>query len=175
MNWGIFWGIFLMLIGLGLIIKVIFKIDIPLVKFFIGFVFIYLGIKLFVGRDFSLFSNNKGENMIMFEKKTVADLDNGMDYNVIFGKGVIDLTKLDSEVKEVKLNTIFGTSNVIVSDSIPFKIQSTAAFAGATMPDGNTNTFGTMIYENFDTVNNNLLFIESNTVFGRIIFKKDKK
>jgi predicted membrane protein len=54
MSVSLFWGLVLILIGLSLIIKIVFNIDFPIFKILFAFLFIYIGIKVLVGRNFSL-------------------------------------------------------------------------------------------------------------------------
>lgn len=181
MNWSIFWGIFLVLLGLSFIIKVVFNVDIPIIKFLIGFFFIYLGIKLFIGKDFSIFSHRNDENVVAFGQKTIRDVNDSKEYNVVFGRGIIDLRSIDlseQETVKIRINTVFGSSDVLLNDTIPFKIEATTAFAEAKLPDGNSTAFGTINYENFEKNDTSfrypVLIVESTTVFGNTLFKNRK-
>jgi len=49
MGAGLFWGLILILIGIGIVIRVVFNIDFPVVKFLIAFFFIFIGIKILGG------------------------------------------------------------------------------------------------------------------------------
>ncbi len=172
MNWSIFWGIFLVLLGLSFILKVAFNVDFPMIRIVVALFFIYLGIKIFVGKDFKIFEHNHTENALFFGQRTILNISDGMEYNVIFGHGILDLRNYnftDSQTIHVKLNTIFGSSDIIYTDSIPIKVKSTSAFAGTKLPDGNTTSFGTFEY----TPNGKpAIYIETSTVFGQTIFKK---
>jgi hypothetical protein len=175
MSSSIFWGIILILIGLSLILRVVFHIDFPFFKFLFAFFLIYLGIRVFIGKDFRLFSDAGDEHSVVFSQRTITHVENGKEYNVIFGNGIFDLRNFQDstdEKTEIKLNTVFGSSEVLVSDSMAVEIKAHTVFAGSKMPDGNTTAFGESEYST--TGNGQLpnLRIESNTVFGGFLVKK---
>jgi hypothetical protein len=175
MSSSIFWGIILILIGLSLILKVAFNVDFPFFKFLIALFLIYLGIRVFIGKDFRLFSDANDEHTVIFSQRTITSVENGKEYNVIFGNGIFDLRNFQPSAGEeitVKLNTVFGSSEVLVNDSIPLEVNAHTVFAGSRMPDGNISAFGEAKYKNGVYGDAPLLKIESNTVFGGFLVKK---
>ena len=175
MSSSIFWGIILILIGLSLILKVVFHVDFPFFKFLFAFFLIYLGIRIFIGKDFRLFSDAGDEQTVIFSQRTITRVENGKEYNVIFGNGIFDLRNFQDstdEKTEIKLNTIFGSSEVLVSDSVSLEIKAHTVFAGSKMPDGNTTAFGESGYSTRGYTQKPDLRIESNTVFGGFLVKK---
>jgi hypothetical protein len=175
MSSSIFWGIILILIGLSLILKVVFHVDFPFFKFLFAFFLIYLGIRIFIGKDFRLFSDAGDDQTVVFSQRTITHVEDGKEYNVIFGNGIFDLRNLafsqDEEVN-IKLNTIFGSSEVLIIDSIPLEIKAHTVFAGSKMPDGNTTAFGESEYSSTGHHQPPNLRIEANTVFGGFLVKK---
>jgi hypothetical protein len=175
MSSSIFWGIILILIGLSLILKVAFNVDFPFFKFLFALFLIYLGIRIFIGRDFRLFSDANDAYTVIFSQRTINNIENGKEYNVIFGSGRFDLRNIqkpeNDEVK-IKINTIFAGSEVLISDSIPIEIRAHTVFAGSKMPDGNSSAFGETNFINDTNGNAPLVQIESNTVFGGFLVKK---
>jgi hypothetical protein len=175
MNVSIFWGIVLILIGLSLILKVVFNVDFPFFKFLFAFFLIYLGIRIFIGKDFHLFSDVNDEHTVVFSQRTLTHVEDGKEYNVIFGNGIFDLRNFqpsgEKEVR-VKLNTVFGSSEVLINDSLPLEVRAHTVFAGSKMPDGNVSAFGETKYENLNYADTTLLKIESSTVFGGFLVKK---
>ena len=175
MNWSILLGALLVVFGISLILKVIFNIDIPLARITVALFLIYLGIRLFIGRDFGFVSRHDNENTVVFGQKTFTNITDDKEYNVVFGKGIVDLRNVhptDSQEIFIRLNTIFGSSDVLYSDSIPLKIRATTAFAGTKLPNGNTESFGTFEVKTGDPDNRSYIRIESNTVFGGTLFRK---
>jgi hypothetical protein len=175
MSSSIFWGVILVLIGLSLILKVAFNVDFPFFKFLFALFLIYLGIRIFIGKDFRLFSNAYDEHTVIFSQRTITSIENGKEYNVIFGNGRFDLRNLqyrEGEEISVRMNTIFGSSEVLINDSIPLEIKAHTVFAGSKMPDGNTSAFGESKYKSSSYNNAPLIRIESNTVFGGFLVRK---
>jgi len=175
MSSSIFWGIILILIGLSLILRVAFNVDFPFFKFLLALFLIYLGIRIFIGKDFRLFSDVNDEHTVIFSQRTVTSVENGKEYNVIFGNGIFDLRNFEvtgDEEVTVKVNTVFGSSEVLINDSIPLEIKANTVFAGSKMPDGNMSAFGEARYNNESLSTTPLLRIESNTVFGGFLVKK---
>ena len=169
MGAGLFWGILLILIGIGIVIRVVFNINFPIVKFVIAFFFIFIGIKLLVG-NFNITGNNSdGETTIFSESKIYGTNDTYKEYNVIFGGTVIDLRDIDLSKgsKEIKLNTIFAGSVLKVNEEVPIKIKAEAAFANVNLPNGNTTAFGTAKYESETfSKDTNYLYVKVDVVFG---------
>jgi predicted membrane protein len=178
MSTGIFWALIFILIGLSLIIKIVFNIDFSIFRVLFAFFFIYLGIRMFIGKDFSMFHHNNEEGNVIFGQRTITDVGNEREYNVIFGGGKFDLSHLnipDSGEVHIKLNTIFGGTQLFINPELPVQIESQTVFGGTKMPDGSTAAFGSLRYENDSAKSAKpKFFIETNTVFGGIQIKQGK-
>ncbi len=170
MSASLFWGLILILIGISIIIKIVFNIEFSIFRVVIALIFIYFGIRIFIGHDFSFYHDNNDEHLIMFSKKIVDHIDNEKEYNVIFGDGVFDLRKFsvpDSEVVHIKLNTIFAGTEIIMTPEIPVEISTHTVFGGTKMPNSNASAFGEATYKNATAKNTKArIFIETNTIFG---------
>jgi len=169
MGAGLFWGILLMLIGLGIVIRVVFNINFPVVKFVIAFFFIFIGIKLLIG-NFSVWDERGDENTTIFSESRIDGLEEDFkEYNVIFGSSIIDLRDVDLSKgsKEIKINTIFGGTVLKIDENTPYKIKADAAFGNAKLPNANTAAFGTGRYES-ETFrkDTNHIYIKGDVVFG---------
>ena len=175
MSASLFWGILLILVGLSLILKIVFNIEFSIFRVIIAFFLIYLGIKLFIGKDFNLFPESNKDNQIVFSEKTIKTVENGKEYNVMFGGAKFDLREMtfpDSTAMHIKINTIFGGSQITVNAEVPIQVNSNTVFAGTKMPDGNTSAFGSLNYENENAKKGKAkLIIETNTVFGGLHIK----
>jgi predicted membrane protein len=158
------------LLGIALIIKVVFQLDFPVFKVLVGIFLILLGIKLLFGR-FVIPSHHFRPEETIFTEKTYSDLEPGMEYTVLFGKGVYDFTNVDLTKGSfhTKISTVFGGTQIIIPRNAPVKIQADAVFAGAELPDGNTAVFGSSVYESDswspDTASIN---IKLDVVFGGV-------
>lgn len=172
----LFWGLFLIFIGFALIIKYVFNLDIPVVKLVIALFLIFIGIKLLVGRTkFFHVSKNIGETDVIFNEMRLNGKDiNGSEYNVIFGKLILDLRdyELSDLPKKIEVNTIFGASEILINDNLPVHAKIEAVFSGAKMPNGSTVTFGDSEYStsSFDP-SDKYLMIKSAVVFGGMEMK----
>jgi predicted membrane protein len=170
MGAGLFWGAFILLLGIALIIKVVFQLDFPVFKVLVGIFLILLGIKLLFGR-FVIPSHHFRPEETIFTEKTYSDLEPGREYTVLFGKGVYDFTNVDLTKGSfhTKISTVFGGTQIIIPRNAPVKIQADAVFAGAELPDGNTAVFGSSVYESDswspDTASIN---IKLDVVFGGV-------
>jgi predicted membrane protein len=179
MSTSLFWGILLILIGLSLILKIVFNVEFSVFRVVIAFLLIYLGIRLFIGKDFSLFPKFSKDTETVFSEKTIHHVDNNKEYHVIFGSGKFDLRDLplpDSGSIHIKLNTVFGGSQVTLNPGTPVQINSNTVFGGTKMPDGNTSAFGSLDYTSDSAKKAKpKLYIETNTVFGGTLIKTNDK
>jgi predicted membrane protein len=164
-------GLILILLGLSAILKVIFNVDFPIFKLAVAAFFIYIGIRLLTNGTFGFHCDKADENSVIFGERTVTNVEDGKEYNVIFGSAVYNLDTVVLEPgknKHIKLNTIFGGSKLVISKNLPVKINSNTVFGGTSMPNGNNNAFGESQYRTDTLTNDSLthLIIEANTVFG---------
>jgi predicted membrane protein len=176
MGSGMFWGILLIIIGVSLILKIIFHVDFPIFKIIVAFALIYLGIKILIGPSFKIFNEHKDEQTIVFGKGEFNDIKSEKEYNVVFGKADFDLRTLALDTltpTKIRMNTVFGNSKVILPPNMPVKIEVDAAFAGVTLPNGNTASFGSSTYttKNFDSAMG-YLHIKADAVFGSLEFEQ---
>ena len=148
MGAGLFWGAFLLLLGIALIIKVVFNIDFPVFKVLVGIFLVLLGFKILFGRSFIAQHHFEPEETI-FSERTYDNPESGKEYTVLFAKGVYDFTNVDLSKGSfrAKISTVFGGSQIIIPRDAPVRIKADAVFAGAELPDENTAVFGTTVYE----------------------------
>lgn len=168
MGFGIFIGLLLVLAGIAIIIRILFNIDIPVFRLLIAFVFLYIGIRMLVG-DFQLKNIHAGENAVIFGETEFKGLPKDQEYTVLFGQARIDLTGENppAETQQVKINTIFGSCELLIRKDQPIRIKADAAFAGAKLPGNNETAFGKAEYQS-DTLDTSSPFldIEADVVFG---------
>jgi predicted membrane protein len=148
MGAGLFWGAFLLLLGIALIIKVVFQIDFPVFKVLVGVFLILVGIKVLFGR-FVFPSHHFDPEETIFNERTYDQPEPGKEYTVLFGKGVYDFTDVDLSQGSFhsKISTVFGGCQIIIPRDTPVRIKADAVFAGAELPDGNTAVFGSSEYQ----------------------------
>jgi len=164
----VFWGVLLIILGITVIIKVLFHINIPLGRIALAFILIYIGIWFLIGGKFGW--RQSGNTVVFNDSQISITKPSNEEYNIIFGKGTMDLTGvvLAKGVTKVKLNTVFGGGVIKINPDIPMKIVIDSPFAAAKLPDGNNVTFGsgyTYQTKSFQEGQDYLL-IEADVVFG---------
>lgn len=161
----VFWGVFLILLGAAVIIKVVFNINIPVIRIVLAFFLIYLGIRLMIGWGVH---QEKPNNTVLFNDGRIEATNAAEEYNVIFGRGNIDLTKLvPSDTAVARVNVIFGGGVMRIDPSQPVWIEVNSAFGEARMPGGNNISFGKYIYKTQGYQEGKpAIRIEANVVFG---------
>jgi predicted membrane protein len=173
MGMGLLFGILVILFGLGIIINVVFHVNIPVFKVLVGVFIIYLGLKVILGDGFNFrgMNWNHGHDAVFNNRTYNGISDNRKEYNAVFGKAVVDLrgVTLNEKVTRIKVTAVFGGAEVILDKDMPFRIKAEAVFGGVNMPENSAGAFGTSSYssKNFDEGSNYLL-IDCESVFGGV-------
>lgn len=160
---GLFWGILISLIGLSIILKYAFNIDLHIIRIFFGIIIILFGLKLIIGHQ----ARHQVKN-----RKYVNYYHSSKDYEIIFSSGTIDLTKFNENQKiPGEVTVVFGNCVIIVPDSMNLEVSSTTVFGSTVLPDRSYAGFGEDTY----LINNNpgapVHKIETTTVFGKLLFE----
>ena len=92
------------------------------------------------------------------------------DYSIVFGKGVIDLFKIENNSSQkIEVSVVFGHGVMILNDSIPTKVSLNAVFGSAEAPDKSANGFGETTYTTSAYREGEpYVRIEGNVVFGKL-------
>jgi hypothetical protein len=168
---GLFWGTIIILFGLSIIVKHVFHIDIPVFKILIGLILIAIGLKiLFINTGAVHFRKiNKEGNKIVFTSGSFDFDPEQSEYNVVFGKSVLDMTSLNESIdKRIKLNSVFGEIEVYINNNTIVRINSSSVFGNVSAPEP-------LDYANDtsdSTVENYSLHFNANSIFGNIVFKR---
>jgi len=172
MGAGLFWGVILIVIGLSIIFRVFF--DISILRIVFAVVIILFGIKILIHKP-KVFHSGE-ENHVFFGERIFRpnSVDQG-EYNTIFGKSVYDfrdMKNLKPGKNKLEINTVFGSTEIILPDTLAVRIKADAVFAAAHMPNGNSVAFGTINYNSENAVSaSDYLYIEANVVFGDLKFR----
>jgi len=167
----VFWGVVLVIIGLSVILKAVFNIDIPVFRVVSALIIIYVGVRLLLGP--SIFRSKA--TAIFSDVETKVD-SLASEYNIIFGKGDFDISGADlgGKPRTVKINTIFGQGIIRLGSNLPVRIDAEAVFGEALMPDQKSAVFGKTKFESSGMDETKpFLTIKAKTVFGSTIFKTD--
>jgi predicted membrane protein len=177
MSFGIIFGILIILFGVSIIVNVIFHVHIPVFKIALAVFFIWLGIKMLVGGSWSCHRHNVADsnNVIFGDNYFTLGKGQSRNFNVIFGKGTLDLSDVDSTDLEgtIEVSTIFGEMTVILPDSFPARIKANSAFGEVRLPDRSTSAFGNTEYRTPDfDVTRTAIDMNVSAIFGSTKVKR---
>lgn len=160
---GVFWGSLLVLWGISTILNAMFHLHIPFFRIALGLIIIWFGVNLLMGKKGGCCLGSAHETVVSGETPK-------RDYNIIFGRGEIDLTGAKPEKgREIEVNAIFGHAIVKVSSKTPVRVKGSAVFGNVEFPDGNSIAFGDRVFETEGGKKGGAaLEIEANAVFGRL-------
>jgi hypothetical protein len=166
------WGILLVLIGMELIFKAIFGINIPIFRIAFGLFLIYLGTTFLTDSNKSTHHAHK-KGIIRFEKKIINETDIKHNYQVIFGEAFINLADADiTKPTHVTVSTQFGSTTLVLNENVPTRITTHASFGNAELPDSTQLTFGSHSFTLGDPEERSQLEIDAHVTFGNLIIKK---
>jgi hypothetical protein len=150
--WTLFVGAFFVLLGTSIILKA-FGLNIPFFRFAFAALVIFIGVKiLFPGQTGSfcggIAAGSTGRETMFSESKIEGNAVSGT-YSVVFGSNKMDLSKVEIKDKTVtvKIDVVFGGSEVKVDTAMPLRIVASAVFGGVSLPNGNAAAFGTNTYQ----------------------------
>lgn len=170
MNQSLIWGTILILLGISLVLKSLFRITIPLVRPFLGCVMIYLGLTIMMDP----FHQTADKRTVIFAKSNLVAQDHVHTYNTTFGSSTVDLTtfKQSTEPQHVTINTVLGATEIILNPALVTKITVNAISARAELPDETLVSFGRNIYRSSDAQEPELI-VDINAVLANVsvVFK----
>jgi hypothetical protein len=161
---GLFWGIALIILGLGLMARFMYNIHFPWFRIFIAFIFIYAGLWLLLRPKFDLSAGN----LILFSQGRLQYDESQKDYTILFGSGSMDISNIDvTYTRTIEVNGIFSESVIRIGRDVNFRIKADAAFASFSGPGGNSVSFGNQHYQPpWFNPDKPYLKIKANVVFG---------
>ena len=174
MGAGIFWGVILIIIGLSIILRIF--LDVNVFRIVIASVFILIGIKMLIGRQ--VFHYHGDDRHVAFGERIINSApEDGTEYSTVFGKTVYDFrnaTNFPTGETKISVNTVFGETDILLPKDVEVQVKADAAFANAMMPNGNTISFGSTMYDSdvSDTGNFPRVKINASVVFGNLKIKQ---
>jgi predicted membrane protein len=164
MKMNLFWGGILILWGITLVLKALFKIDIPFFRILLAAILIYFGLKLLISGW-----GGKNGSRTAFNRTHVTVHNTVSQHDVIFGSSDIDLRNIELEEKNARaeVDVIFGSANILVDQQTPVKIYLDTVFGDCRVDGKNIGPFGKSIYttESFKE-GEYYLEVELDIVFG---------
>ncbi len=113
------------------------------------------------------FTDAPDKKSIIFGRSKVTGQSHVTTYNVTFGSGEIDLSHIDiSKPTHITINTVLGSSKVILNPAIPTKVRVNALVARAGLPDETLVSFGRNVYTTSDSEPQ--LILQANVVLGNL-------
>ncbi|HHT64569.1 MAG: LiaF domain-containing protein [Caldicoprobacterales bacterium] len=159
-----FWGIFLVSSGLFLILKHFFHWNVPTLRVLIGLFLVSLGLSILIGG-----AGYKDSSNIILNEGSLKIESSSKDYNIVFGQGTLDFSdaELEQMAKKIEVNTVFGSTKIILPKDAAVKIEANSVFSSTELPDGSSLSFGDRSYLSDPQSKGQADFtLEVNTVFG---------
>lgn len=151
-----FWGLALIFLGIVIILNNVFGINFPFWGVFWSVVIIGIGLSVLTGsskrwhgewrHDWNSYSTDS--NDVVFGEGRVEGTRENKEYNSVFGRSEINLTKIKLGQKNIdfKVNAVFGSTLVIITKGQPYRILSESAFGSVDLPNGQHTSFGSNEY-----------------------------
>ena len=154
-------GLFVICVGIYVLIRYCFNINMPFIlytpifRMIIGMIIIFLGVYILVGKHYvgdSIPKNGK--------------------YDVYFKTTAIDLHDLEIDRnKSIYVNTVFSDTVIFINDSVQVHIKASSAFGSVSIPTGDSVSFGetNFVIGSSDKI----LYLNVNAAFAqiRILYK----
>ena len=169
-----FIGVLFLLIGLSIILKTMFKIDLPVFRVLVALFFIYLGVRMLFG-DYGWSIKTepfKDKHSAVFSEgdfRWSANEDRHQSYSVVFGDGKVDLTEA-SGAEPVEVHSVFGNMDVYLDPKKLTQVRANSVFGEVSMPDGQSVSFGSLQTRTPDEPGEPKLKVHAHCVFGGIRF-----
>ena len=161
-----FWGALIVLAGVLLIVRNVFKIDLPVMGIIIPIIIITVGISLLTG---TRYTPEQTGSTIFNEGTFEASADS--KYSVVFGKGVYDLRNIRPVDKDihVDVSTVFGGAEIIIDRNTPLIIDGSSVFGAVEFPNKESVSFGDKTYTSAGYVAGSpAIHVHAKVVFGGI-------
>ena len=156
------WGIFVVLIGLSIIAKAVFGLDVPIIKIALGCFFIYVGLNIMLDTPWGLISTVRTHSYWKHNKAG--------HYNTVFGSQTIDLStaQYPTHPVKMKINTVFGDSKVILNKEIPTQIKVNSTSSTVNLPHDDLELMANGVYEMGASQHKPLLLLTINASFATV-------
>ena len=154
-------GLFVICVGIYVLIRYCFNINMPFIlytpifRMIIGMIIIFLGVYILVGKHY------------------VGDsIPKNVKYDVYFKTTAIDLHDLEIDRnKSIYVNTVFSDTVIFINDSVQVHIKASSAFGSVSIPTGDSVSFGetNFVIGSSDKI----LYLNVNAAFAqiRILYK----
>jgi hypothetical protein len=169
---GWFWGVILIMVATGLIIKSVFRVRFSLLLMAMVIVLIFFIVNLFGG------SSSDSVTFIIAKKtikiNTISEINT---YNNAFSNIIYDLTQLDApaaEISGLEINNLMGKTQILINRSHRIKLETRSILSASKTPDNIKTIAGNHVYftGRYSKANPHTV-IQIKTIFGSTdIFEK---
>jgi predicted membrane protein len=169
LGFGFVFGAVVLVIGASVLIEVLFGIHFPLVPLVIGIALAIWGSRMMIH---ALARRDRyepsGEAWLADREFAPAGaLERDARYDVVFGRGLVDLTHVVEPAGDVTVavGTVFGTTVVKVDPAIAYDVEGRSMFGEIRMPDRTMAAMGNVSYHK-PSDHPPRLHLRLHTVFG---------
>jgi hypothetical protein len=166
---GFFFGSLLILLGISIIIKIMFGIELPVFRMLLAGFLIWLGISMLTGRRVCEYEKyvHKAEYYTQYS----SEVDHV--YNIGFGSKNIDLTSISTFPTDIHINGSFSSIKVRIPKDIPTKIMVNSVSSSVKLPNGDSVAFGNYMYKSHPNAEKFDLVIHANIFCGSLKIQTD--
>lgn len=169
-----FYGVLLILLGILLLVRYLFKIEIPIFIISAAIIIVFVGVSFFINSP-----GTRSENNIVFSKnKTISAVKPGSEYSIVFSSGTIDLTKASPQNvgDKIKINNVFSNGVIKVNPQTPLVVRTHSLFAVTETPNDDLIFFGNTNYQSNNFKKDaNYIEVEAKVLFGRLAIEEETK
>lgn len=169
-----FYGVLLILLGILLLVRYLFKIKIPILFISVAIILVFVGVSFFINSP-----GTGSENNIVFSKnKTISSVKPGSEYSFVFGSGTIDLTKAHPQKAEdkIKINSVFSNGVIKVNPQTPLIVRTHSLFSVTETPNNDLIYLGNTNYQSKNFKKDaKYIEVEAKVLFGRLVIEEDSK
>ncbi len=142
-------GLIILLVGALMLVELFADIQLPIFRLVVGIVILRIGGRMIAqtwarrGRD-----ETTGEAVLAELTFSQRALDRDARFDVVLGRGTIDLTKLVEPTHDVTVTVeaLFGQAVVRLPPAIAYDVEGSAAFGQVRMPDRSATAMGSLEY-----------------------------
>jgi len=138
-------GVLVLFVGAMIAVDVVFGVHFPLAPLVLAVLLMALGARLVIhsGADGSVL-----HQAWLADRVFVADGERDQRYDILFGRGVVDLTHLPEpgDDKTISVDTVFGSTVIKLDPSVPVEISGHSMFGEVRMPDRSMAAMGSVAY-----------------------------
>jgi hypothetical protein len=163
---GLFWGIFFLVAGLIVLLKIVLNLRVSAGRLVFGVFVLMVGVSLLIGSPgWGSFRYNEENTTIFSSSAGDIEVSSPEPYLSVFGSVTYDASRLEPG-QSASIKCVFGSCRVILpGGSSGVKVTAHSVFGSIRTPDGAESMFGTNTYEK---QGDNAINIDVACLFGSI-------